>query len=48
MSGDWFVYGLITLNAGAMVFYAVDGLYMKATYWASVIVLNFCVLKMKG
>jgi hypothetical protein len=43
--GDWFVYGLITLNAGAMVFYALDGLYMKAFYWACVIGLNVCVLK---
>jgi hypothetical protein len=45
MMGDWFVYGLITLNTGAMVFYAWDGLYTKAFYWACVIGLNLCVLK---
>lgn len=48
MSGDWFVYGLMTLNAGAMVWYGWDGNWNKATYWAAVIVLNACVLRMKG
>lgn len=48
MSGDYFVYGLITLNAGAMVFYALDGLYMKAFYWLCVIGLNWSILRMKA
>lgn len=47
MSGDYFVYGLMALNAGAMAFYAWDGLYMKAFYWLCVIGLNFSILRMK-
>jgi hypothetical protein len=47
MSGDYFVYGLITLNAGAMLFYAYDGLWNKAFYWACVIGLNWSILRMK-
>jgi hypothetical protein len=47
MIGDWFVYGLITLNAGAMVFYAWDGLWNKAFYWLCVIGLNYSLLRMK-
>ena len=47
MSGDWFVYGLMTLNFGAMVFYAYDGLWNKAFYWLCVIGLNFSILRMK-
>lgn len=45
--GDYFVYGLMTLNAGAMVFYALDGLYIKAFYWLCVIGLNYSLLRMK-
>ena len=47
MSGDWFVYGLIALNAGAMAFYAYDGLWTKAFYWLCVIGLNWSILRMK-
>lgn len=47
MTGDWFVYGLICLNAGAAVFYAWEGLYVKAFYWVCVIGLNCSLLKMK-
>jgi len=47
MSGDWFVYGLITLNAGAMVAYGWQGLYMKSFYWLCVIGLNFSIMRMK-
>lgn len=47
MSGDLFVYLLMILNAGAMVFYALDGLYVKAFYWLCVIGLNWSILRMK-
>ena len=47
MSGDLSVYGLMSLNAGACLFYAWEGAGYKALYWASVIVLNFSLLKLK-
>lgn len=47
MSGDWFVYGLMTLNAGAASFYAIEGQLIKTVYWLAVMVLNFCVLRMR-
>jgi hypothetical protein len=47
MTGDWFVYGLMALNTGAMVFYAWEGLYTKAFYWLCVIGLNYSLLRMK-
>jgi hypothetical protein len=47
VSGDYFVMGLITLNAGAAVFYAWEGLYTKTFYWLCVIGLNYCILRMK-
>ena len=47
MSGDWFVYALITLNTGAMLFYGLEGNWNKAMYWACVIGLNFSLLRMK-
>ena len=47
MSGDLFVWGLMTLNAGAAIFYAWDGLYVKAFYWCCVIGLNYSLLRMK-
>ena len=36
-----------TLNAGAMLTYAIQGHGWKAVYWASVIVLNYSLLKLK-
>ena len=47
MSGDYFVYALIALNAGAMVFYGWDGNWNKALYWLCVIGLNVSILRMK-
>ena len=47
MTGDWFVYALIALNAGACVTYAWSGVYLKAFYWLCVIGLNYSLLKMK-
>lgn len=47
MTGDYFVYALIALNAGASVFYACEGQYVKATYWICVVGLNVCLLKLK-
>lgn len=47
MSGDVFVYGLILLNAGACLFYAWEGLWVKSAYWLCVIGLNYCLLRMK-
>lgn len=47
MTGDWFIYALMTLNAGAMLTYAIQGHGWKAVYWASVIVLNYSLLKLK-
>jgi hypothetical protein len=47
MTADWFVYGLMTLNAGACLFYALAGAYTKAFYWLCVIGLNFCLLRLK-
>ena len=47
MSGDYFVYGLISLNAGAMLTYGWQGYGWKAFYWLCVIGLNFSLLRMK-
>ena len=47
MSGDWFVYALMTLSAGAMVTYGAQGLWVKSFYWLCVIGLNFSILRMK-
>lgn len=47
MTGDLFVYALIALNAGACLFYLAEGQGVKALYWACVIGLNVCLLKMK-
>lgn len=47
MSGDYFVYALITLNAGACLFYLLEGAYVKSLYWLCVIGLNYCLLRMK-
>lgn len=48
MTGDGFVYVLMTLNACACVAYGWQGQYIKALYWVSALLLNFCVLRMKG
>lgn len=48
MNGDWFVYGLITLNAGAAIGYGWQGQWWKVLYWVAVIVLNVSLLKLKG
>jgi hypothetical protein len=47
MTGDLFVYALITLNAGACAFYALSGAYTKAFYWLCVVGLNYCILRLK-
>ena len=47
MLGDWFVYGLMTLNAGAMLTYGWQGAYTKAFYWLCVIGLNWSILRMR-
>lgn len=47
MSGDVFVYLLITLNAGACLFYLAEGAVVKAFYWLCVIGLNWALLRMK-
>ena len=47
MTGDWFIYALMTLNAGAMLTYAIQGHGWKAVYWASLIVRNDSLLKLK-
>ena len=47
MLGDWFVYALMTLNAGAMVFYGFEGHWNKSFYWLCVIGLNWSILRMK-
>jgi hypothetical protein len=47
MTGDLFVYALMTLNAGACVWYALDGLWVKAFYWLCVIGLNWSLLRLK-
>ena len=47
LNGDWFVYGLITLNAGAAIGYGWQGNWIKAFYWCCVIGLNYALLRMK-
>lgn len=47
MSGDYFVYGLVTLNAGACLVYAWEGQWVKSFYWLCVIGLNVSLLRMK-
>lgn len=47
MTGDYFVYALMSLNFGAMVCYAWEGNAWKALYWASVILLNYSLLRMR-
>ena len=47
MTGDTFVYVLMSLNAGASVTYAWQGQWVKSLYWVAALLLNFCVLKMK-
>lgn len=47
MSGDWFVWALMVLNAGAAGFYLWEGKTIKTVYWLAVMVLNFCVLRMR-
>lgn len=47
MTGDYFIYTLMTLNLGASLTYAYQGHYIKALYWVSALLLNFCVLRMR-
>lgn len=47
MTGDYFVYTLMSLNFAACVAYGWQGQYIKALYWVSALLLNFCVLRMK-
>ena len=47
MSADWFIYTLMALNAGACLFYAIEGFWVKSFYWLCVIGLNFCILRLK-
>lgn len=47
MTADLFVYALMTLNLGACLFYAWEGAWIKSLYWMAVIVLNYCLVRMK-
>lgn len=47
MRGEWFVYGLIVLNFGAMVSYGVEGNWNKVLYWGCVIGLNYSIVRMR-
>ena len=47
MVGDIFVYVLMSMNLGASVTYAWQGQWIKALYWVSALLLNFCVLRMR-
>ena len=47
MLGDWFIYGLMTMNAGASLAYAWEGAAYRSLYWATVMLLNYCLLKLK-
>lgn len=47
MTGDHFLYVLMTLNLGASLTYGWQGHYIKALYWIAALLLNFCVLRMK-
>lgn len=47
MTGDLFVYVLMSLNLSASIAYGWQGQYIKALYWVSALLLNFCVLRMK-
>lgn len=47
MIGDFFVYALISLNVGAAVCYAWQGIWIKSFYWCCVIGLNYSLLRMK-
>jgi len=47
MTGDWFVYALMTLNLGASVTYGVQGHGWKSLYWLTVTLLNLCLLRLK-
>ena len=47
MTGDWFVYALMALNVGASATYAWQGMGWKSLYWATVTMLNLCLLRLK-
>ena len=47
MTGDHFVYLLMTLNLGASLTYGYHGQWVKALYWIAAFLLNFCVLRMR-
>jgi hypothetical protein len=47
MTGDYFIYTLMTLNLGASLTYGWQGDWIKALYWIAALLLNFCVLRMK-
>ena len=46
MAGDWFVMALMTLNAGAAIAYAYQGVWWKVLYWCAVVLLNLSLLKL--
>ncbi len=45
MTGDWFVYVNMTMNAGAALLYLYQGAGYKSLYWVAAFTLNLCVLK---
>jgi hypothetical protein len=47
MTADYFVYALMTLNAGACLWYGYEGQYVKSLYWLCVIGLNWSLVRMK-
>ena len=47
IAGDLFVYVLMLLNLGAALSYAAQGYYVKGFYWACVLGLNWCLLRMQ-
>jgi len=46
MTGHYFVYVMMALNAGAALAYALGGDGWRATYWLAACTLNLCVLRM--
>jgi hypothetical protein len=47
MTGDYFIYTLMALNAGASLTYGWQGHWIKSLYWIAALLLNFCVLRMR-
>lgn len=47
MTGHYFVYVMMTLNAGACLTYLYSGDSWRALYWIAAFTLNLCVLNLK-